>query len=171
MEFNNLEIVLIPVDQITPYEGNARKHTPKDVEQIRASIEADGFNDPLAVWGERNVIVEGHGRLMAAKALGLKVLPCIRLDHLTDEQRREYAIRHNRSAEFSTWDFELLAEEIARLEAEGMDLSSLEFRLDREEETPMVLGGSGAVEYGEEDFGDDRFECECPVCGFRFNEK
>ena len=171
MEFNDLSIVLIPVDQITPYEGNARRHTQKDVDQIMASIEADGFNDPLAVWGEKNVIIEGHGRLMAAKALGMNVLPCIRLDHLTDEQRKEYAIRHNRSAEFSTWDFRLLAEEIADLEAEGMDLSGLDFRLDRGEETPMVLDGSGAIEYGEEAFGDDKFKCECPVCGFRFNEK
>lgn len=166
-----LKIVMIPIEQLTPYENNTRKHTQKDVEQIKASILADGFNDPVGVWGEKNVIVEGHGRVMACKELGYKEVPCIRLDHLTDEQRKEYAIRHNRSAEFSTWDFTMLAEEIADLEAQGMDLSGLDFRLDRGEETPMVLDGSGAVEYGEEAFGNDTFKCECPVCGFRFNEK
>ena len=167
----DLKIVMIPIDQLTPYANNARKHTQKDVEQIKASILADGFNDPIGVWGEHNVIVEGHGRALACKELGYEKVACIRLDHLTDEQRKEYAIRHNRSAEFSTWDFQILAEEIAQLEMEGMDLSGLEFRLDRGEETPMILDGSGAIEYGEEAFGDDKFQCECPVCGFRFNEK
>lgn len=166
-----LKVVMIPIEQLTPYENNTRKHAQKDVDQIKASILADGFNDPVGVWGEKNVIVEGHGRVMACKELGYKEVPCIRLDHLTDEQRKEYAIRHNRSAEFSTWDFTMLAEEIADLEAQGMDLSGLDFRLDRGEETPMVLDGSGAIEYGEEAFGDDKFQCECLVCGFRFNEK
>lgn len=167
----DLRIEMIPIDQITPYEGNTRKHTQKDVEQIKASILADGFNDPVGVWGEKNVVVEGHGRLMACRELGYTEIPCIRLDHLTDEQRREYAIRHNRAAEFSTWDFEMLAREIADLEEEGMDLSGLDFRLDRENEEYVPPDGSGAIEYGEEAFGDDRFECECPVCGFRFNER
>lgn len=168
---NDLKIVMIPIGKLTPYANNARKHTQKDVDQIKASILADGFNDPIGVWGEHNIIVEGHGRALACKELGYEKVPCIRLDHLTDEQRKEYAIRHNRSAEFSTWDFEILAEEIAQLEMEGVNLSGLEFRLDRGEETPMILDGSGAIEYGEEAFGDDTFNCECPVCGFRFNEK
>ena len=168
---DELRIVVLPVDALTPYEGNTRKHTQKDIDQIKESILADGFNDPIGVWSEKNVIVEGHGRWMACKELGYKNVPCIRLDFLTDEQRKEYAIRHNRSAEFSTWDFKLLAEEIADLEAQGIDMSGLDFRLDSSEDTPMVLGGSGAVEYGEEAFGDDKFQCECPVCGFRFNEK
>lgn len=167
----DLKIVMIPIDQLTPYANNTRKHTQKDIDAIKAAILADGYGDPIGVWGEKNVIVEGHGRVMACKQLGITEMPCIRLDHLTDEQRKEYAIRHNRSAEFSTWDFKLLAEEIEKLEAEGMDLSGLDFRLDRDEETPMILDGSGAIEYGEEAFGDDKFTCECPVCGFRFNEK
>ena len=167
----DLRIEMIPIDQLTPYENNTRKHTQKDIDQIKAAILTDGYGDPIGVWGDKNIIVEGHGRVMACKQLGYRKIPCIRLDHLTDEQRKEYAIRHNRSAEFSTWDFKLLAEEIADLEADGMDLSGLEFRLDRGEETPMILDGSGAIEYGEEAFGDDKFQCTCPVCGFRFNEK
>ena len=158
----DLKIVMIPIDQLTPYANNTRKHTQKDIDAIKAAILADGYGDPIGVWGEKNVIVEGHGRVMACKQLGITEMPCIRLDHLTDEQRKEYAIRHNRSAEFSTWDFQLLAEEIAKLEEEGMDLSGLDFRSS---------DLSGAIEYGEEAFGDDKFQCECPVCGFRFNEK
>lgn len=123
----SLEIVYLPPGDLTPYEGNTRKHAPEDVEQIKASIEADGFNDPIGIWGEKNLIVEGHGRQIAALELGLPAVPCIRLDHLTDTQRRDYAIRHNRTAELSGWDFSKLEEEIARLEIEGVDLSGLNF--------------------------------------------
>ncbi len=120
-----LEIVYLRPEELTPYEGNARKHAPEDVAQIKESIEADGFNDPIGVWGEKNVIVEGHGRLIAAKEMGLEKVPCIRLDHLTDTQRRDYAIRHNRTAELSAWDFGKLEEEIAALEIEGSDIRGL----------------------------------------------
>ena len=110
-----LQITYIPVDQLTPYERNARKHTPTDVEKIKASIQKFGFDDPIGIWGKKNIIVEGHGRLIAAKELGYEKVPCIRLDHLTDEQRRAYALAHNKTAELSTWDF-------GKLEAELMDL-------------------------------------------------
>lgn len=111
-----LEIVYIPVDKITPYERNARRHTPQDVDKIKASIQKFGFDDPIGVWGPKNIIVEGHGRLIAAKELGYEKVPCIRLDHLTDEQRRAYALAHNKTAELSTWDF-------GKLEMELNDLS------------------------------------------------
>lgn len=117
-------------DELTPYENNTRRHNPEDIEQIKDSICKDGFNDPIGVWGEENVIVEGHGRLLAAKEIGLDKVPCIRLDHMTDTQRRDYAIRHNRTAELSAWDFGKLEEEIARLEIEGVDLSGLNFDID-----------------------------------------
>lgn len=125
-----LEIVYLSPDELTPYEGNARRHAPDDIEQIKESIAADGFNDPIGIWGEDNIIVEGHGRQIAAKEMGLKLVPCIRLDHLTDTQRRDYAIRHNRTTELSNWDFSKLEEEIAQLEIEGVDLSGLKFDLD-----------------------------------------
>lgn len=67
-------------------------------------------------------MVEGHGRLLAAKRLGMTVVPCIRLDHLTDEQRREYAIMHNKSAEQSAWDFDLLSEELADLDLDDFEI-------------------------------------------------
>jgi len=128
--FMELQVVYLSPDELTPYEGNTRKHAPDDIEQIKQSIQADGFNDPIGIWGEKNLIVEGHGRQIAAKELGLDKVPCIRLDHLTDTQRRDYAIRHNRTAELSAWDFGKLEEEIARLEIEGVDLSGLKFTFD-----------------------------------------
>ena len=122
-----LQIVYLSPDELTPYEGNTRKHAPDDIDQIKESILADGFLDPIGVWGDKNLIVEGHGRQIAAKELGLEKVPCIRLDHLTDTQRRDYAIRHNRTAELSGWDFGKLEEEVAQLEIEGIDLSGLKF--------------------------------------------
>ena len=127
---DGLEIVYLSPDELKPYENNTRRHSPDDIEAIKDSIDHVGFLDPIAVWGEKNIIVEGHGRLLAAKEIGLDKVPCIRLDHLTDTQRRDYAIRHNRTAELSAWDFGKLEEEIARLEIEGVDLSGLNFDLD-----------------------------------------
>lgn len=119
---NRLNVEYIPVGQLKPYEKNARKHEEYDVGQIAESIERYGFNDPIGIWGKDNIIVEGHGRLLAAKKLGLKEVPCIRLDDLTDKQRREYAILHNKTAELSSWDFDLLAEDIDGLDFSGFDV-------------------------------------------------
>ena len=107
-----LQIEFLPVAELKQYKNNARKHGKTDVAAIAASIREFGFNDPIGIWGD-NVIVEGHGRLMAAIELGLDTVPCIRLDHLTDEQRRAYALAHNRTAELSEWDFDIQAAELA----------------------------------------------------------
>ena len=126
----DLEIVYLPVTSLKPYEKNARRHSPNDIEGIKTSIQRVGFLDPIGIWGKDNVIVEGHGRLIAAKELGLDMVPCIRLDHLTDEQRRDYAIRHNRTQELSSWDFDKLNEEIAALMIAGADMSDLKFAVE-----------------------------------------
>ena len=123
----DLKIVYLSPHDLTPYEGNARKHTHSDVEQIAESIRVDGFNDPIGIWGDNNLIVEGHGRQIAAIELGMEKVPCIRLDHLTDTQRRDYAIRHNRTAELSEWDEAKRKLELAALELEDIDFSGLRF--------------------------------------------
>ena len=120
-----LQIVYLSPHDLTPYERNARKHTHTDVEQIAESIRVDGFNDPIGVWGDNNLIVEGHGRQIAAIELGMKKVPCIRLDHLTDAQRRDYAIRHNRTAELSGWDWAQVEKECEALDLEGFDTGDL----------------------------------------------
>ncbi|MBQ1790085.1 MAG: ParB N-terminal domain-containing protein, partial [Oscillospiraceae bacterium] len=146
---------------------NARKHADEDLATIRASVKEFGFRDPIAVWGPNNIIVEGHGRQIVAQEMGLKTVPVIRLDDMTDEQRRAYALVHNKTAEMSGWDFTELEAELAELE---MDFDMSEFGFD-----DIQVGvsehytGQGATEYNEEDFGDDKFKCECPRCGFKFN--
>lgn len=125
-----LKIVYLKPEELTPYENNTRKHNPDDIDGIKKSILDTGFNDPIGIWGDKNLIVEGHGRQIAALELGLEKVPCIRLDHMTEAQRKEYAIRHNRSAEMSAWDFTALEEELAALEIEGVDMKDLNFTFE-----------------------------------------
>lgn len=124
-----LKIEYIRLTKLKAYEKNARKHETKDVAAIKASIEQFGFDDPIGVWGDDNTIVEGHGRLLAAKELGMDKVPCIRLDHLTDEQRRAYALAHNKTAELSQWLDDVLREELTAL-SDDMDMGLFGFDAD-----------------------------------------
>ena len=119
---DNIKIEYLPIKDLKPYERNQRKHADYDISQIMVSIQKYGFNDPIGIWSDKNIIVEGHGRLAAAKKLHMKEVPVIRLDHLTDEQRKEYAIIHNKTAELSEWDFDLLAEDVPTLDFSDFDI-------------------------------------------------
>lgn len=134
---DDLKIVYLGVDELTPYEHNTRKHERTDIDAIKESIRQTGFNDPIGVWGEQNLIVEGHGRLIAAKELGLNRVPCIRLDHMTEEERRKYAILHNRTAELSKWEETILNLEISSLDFGDFDLG---FDFDSDSEEPKEAG-------------------------------
>lgn len=91
-----MEIIRIPIDELTPDPQNAKNHPDWQVDQIVASIEQFGNLDPIGVWGDQNLIVEGHGRFEALKVLGYQEAECIRLDWLTEEERRAYALAHNK---------------------------------------------------------------------------
>lgn len=136
-----LKIENISINKLMPYENNARKHTEEDVQTIINSIQEFGFNDPVGVWGENNIIVEGHGRFLAAKKLGIKEIPCIRLDELSDEQRKAYALAHNKTAEMSTWDFEKLEQELKELNSMELDFEMSDFGFDDilEDEEPTSI--------------------------------
>lgn len=129
-----LKIEYLPIKALKPYEKNTRKHQKKDIDNIARSIEKFGMNDPIGIWKD-NIIVEGHGRMLACKQLGMTEVPCVRLDHLTDEQRREYAIAHNATAELSIWDKDFLAEELASLDLSNFDFSFLD---DEKKENPYT---------------------------------
>lgn len=116
-----MQIETVNINSLTPYEKNAKLHPRDQIEQIKKSIEMYGNNDPIAVWGDRNIIVEGHGRYTALRELGYKTVDIIRLDHLTDEQRREYMLVHNQTTMNSGWDLDLLAGELEDLDFGGFD--------------------------------------------------
>ena len=109
-----MEIVKIKINDLKPYSKNAKKHPKKQIECIKQSIKQFGFNDPIGIWKD-NMVIEGHGRLQALKELGYEEVECIRLNHLTDDERRAYTLAHNKVSEKAEWDFELLNEEIDEL--------------------------------------------------------
>lgn len=111
-----MKICRLSVSDLTPYDKNAKIHTPEQIEQIKASIEQFGMNDPIGVWGDKNIIVEGHGRLMALKELGHTEVDCIRLDHLTDDERKAYTLAHNKLTLNTDFDFDLLQSELDAIE-------------------------------------------------------
>jgi hypothetical protein len=131
-----LKIEYISVNDLKPYEKNNKKHEDFDIGEIAKSISKYEMIDPVGIWGKNNTIVEGHGRVLACKQLSIDKVPCIRLDHLTDEQRREYAIVHNKSSELALYDFDNLADELAEL-----DLSDFEFDfgIDTDEEETEIV--------------------------------
>lgn len=153
---NNLQVEYLSLDKIKPYERNAKMHPREQVEQIKKSIEEFGFNDPLALWhGE---IVEGHGRYLAALDLGLEQVPVIRLDELTDEQRRAYALVHNKLTMNSDFDFDLLdleLDDIADIDMEkfgfelGEDFDESDLDDEKKKENVIVSINCGDVRYYE----------------------
>lgn len=134
-----LEIAYVPVGQLTPYKNNAKLHPQEQIDQIKASINEFGMVDPIAVWGENNIIVEGHGRLLACQQLGIETVPIIRLDNLTEDQRKAYTVAHNQLTMNSGFDNNMLAVE---LESIDLDMSAFgfdEFALDQNFGTDFEL--------------------------------
>src|SRR5271168_1298849 len=121
---NRIELWLI--DKLIPYERNARTHSDAQIAQIAASIAKFGFVNPILVDTKAGVIA-GHGRLLAARKLGLKEVPVIVLDHLTDAEKRAYIIADNQLALNAGWDEELLRAELAELQQEGLNLDLIGF--------------------------------------------
>lgn len=130
-----LVIEYLPIDTLKPYEKNAKIHTEEQVEQIKKSIQEFGMNDPVAIWGENNTIIEGHGRLIACKQLGFEEVPVIRLDGLTDDQRKAYTLIHNKLTMNTDFDVDILNEELAEI---NIDMSDYGFDLG---EINIDLGG------------------------------
>ena len=128
----DLKIIKLNIDDLKPYAKNAKKHPVEQVKRIAKSIKDFGMCDPVGVWGEDNIVVEGHGRIEACKLLGITEIPCIRLDHLNDEERRAYVHAHNKTAE-SEWDYDILDEEFDDLK--GFDFESYGFEFEEETET------------------------------------
>lgn len=121
-----LKIEYLKPTELKTYAGNAKTHPEKQIEQIKESIKQFGMNDPIAIWKD-NEIIEGHGRLQACLELGLDKVPVIRLDELTDEQRRAYGLAHNKLTMNSGFDTDLL-----NIELDGIteiDMSDFGFDL------------------------------------------
>ena len=141
-----LAITYLPLDRLNPDPRNARVHSRKQIRQIAASIETFGFNVPILVDVDCNIIA-GHGRVLASRHLGWTEVPAIPIEHLTEAQKRAFMIADNRLTETSVWDDKLLAEQLRELavldldfdlEATGFDMGEIDLRIESlsgEEET------------------------------------
>lgn len=139
----SLRIEYIPIEDIKPYENNAKLHPQEQIQQIKNSILEFGFDDPIAIWKD-NIIIEGHGRLIAAQELGYKEIPVIRLDDLTDEQRRAYTLVHNKLTMNSGFDIEMLNIELGGIDR--IDMSDFGFEFE------PSFGDGAPAEVAEDDF-------------------
>lgn len=119
---NSLNIEMIATELLIPYAKNSRTHSDEQVAQVAASIKEFGFTNPILI-DSQNAIIAGHGRLKASQRLGLSEVPCIRLEHLTESQKRAYVIADNKLALNAGWDDELLALELGDLKDDGFDIS------------------------------------------------
>lgn len=126
-----MQIKMVPIANIIPYENNPRKNTDA-VQYVKNSIKEFGFRIPMVLDAE-NVIVCGHTRFLAAQELGMKEVPCTYADDLTEEQIKAFRLADNKTAEMSAWDFEKLELELSELP--GIDMSDFGFELDFEEKT------------------------------------
>lgn len=137
-----LKIEYVDIDTIKPYKNNAKKHPREQIDQIKKSIQEFGNNDPIAVWN--NEIVEGHGRYLALQELGEGNIPIIRLDELTDEQRKAYTLVHNKLTMNSDFDFNILDSEIAEI-----DIDMSEFGFDSIDVDSDMFGTDFSLPDGE----------------------
>jgi ParB family chromosome partitioning protein len=124
-----MKIENLPTISLVPYARNAKLHSPEQIAKIARSISEFGFNNPVLVdAADPPGIIAGHGRVLAAKSLGLKSVPCVRLAHLTEAQKRAYILADNRLAEIGGgWDEEMVKLDLADLAALEIDVFALGF--------------------------------------------
>jgi ParB-like chromosome segregation protein Spo0J len=149
----NLSIETLSLSSLKPWPRNARTHSKRQLKQIADSITQFGFTNPVLVDRD-NTILAGHGRVAAAKLLELTEVPCVRLEHMTEAQKRAYVLADNKLALNAGWDEEFLAEELEAILGgdEGFDVSITGFSLA---EVDSLIEGKSIVEDGDpaDDFG------------------
>jgi ParB-like chromosome segregation protein Spo0J len=157
-----------PIDKLIPYARNSRTHSEDQIAQIAASIKEFGFTNPVLIDGGGGIIA-GHGRVLAARKLDITKVPCIKLEHLTDTQKRAYVIADNKLALSAGWDYEMLRIEIQELEDK--------FQLDIVGFSTFEIGdilGLNEMEQkpttGEINPNEFNMDHKCPKCGFEFDE-
>ncbi len=161
------QIERVPLEALVPYARNSRTHSEAQVAQIAASIREFGFTNPVLIDADGGIIA-GHGRVMAARKLGLKDVPCLRLGYLSETQRRAYVIADNKLALNAGWDAEALQVELADLNGAGFNMDLLGFGVD---DLAEAMGMGGDFEPGSiEDQGrlDQKKPVTCPNCGHEF---
>lgn len=124
---NRLHIETVDINNLIPYANNAKKHPQKQIDKIKKSIKEFGFNDPIAI-DENNMIIEGHGRYEALKQLNYENVECIRLNNLSEEQKKAYILIHNKLNMDTGFDSKLVNEELFSIDS--INMSDFDFKID-----------------------------------------
>lgn len=162
-----MKLERLKLSEITPYGNNPRKNDGA-VNAVAESIRQCSYITPVIV-DEDHVIIAGHTRYKALKALGMDDAECLVCEGLTGEQKKKYRFLDNKTGEKAAWDLMKLETELEGLDLEGFDFFGMA------EDLPVDGGGgpdkelAGTTEFDAEVFGDEKFRYECPNCGFRFN--
>jgi len=159
------QIEHIDIKKLIPYARNSRTHSDIQVSQIAASIKEFGFTNPVLITDECDIIA-GHGRVLAAKKLGYDKVPCIKLDYLTETQRRALVIVDNSIALKSDWNYDMLSVEIDELNDQKFDVSLLAFT--NEELSELVGSPEDPVDNELKADEKETETCICPKCHFEF---
>ena len=184
MSTDTHQVTMRPLDAVKPYASNPRFNEAA-IERVAELIREYGFTQPILLDPD-NVIIAGHSRYLAARQVGLEQVPTITLSHLTPEQVRAYRIADNRSAEYSTWNWLVLGDELTELSRAGVDLSTTAFPDSQIEQILESLEtytpGSSQVNASETAMADaaarlaavanpqgSRHDVECPKCGHPFS--
>lgn len=173
-----MRLEVLKLADIVPYGNNPRKNDGA-VNAVAESIRQCSYVAPIIV-DEGNVIIAGHTRYKALKALGVEEAQCLVCEGLSEEQRRKYRYLDNKTGEKATWDLLKLEVELEGLDLEGFDFFGMaeELPVDGAGAGDGAGGGTdsgadreitGSTEYDAEVFGDEEFKYQCPACGFRFN--
>jgi ParB-like chromosome segregation protein Spo0J len=164
----NLKVEQKAVADLLPYISNSRTHSDAQVAQIAASIKEFGWTSPILVNGD-NTIIAGHGRLLAARKLGMEEVPAIILDHLTKAQQRALVIADNQLALNAGWDMDMLKAEIQDLKLDDFDISILGFDASAlDKMLDDAIPQEAPDEFKEVD--EEALGHSCPKCGFEFND-
>lgn len=167
-----MQIIRVKLEDLTPYANNTKKHTPEQIEQIKNSIQAFGNNDPLGIAGDNNTIIEGHGRYLALKELGFSEAYCIRLDHLTEKERKAYAIAHNKINMNTGFDNDMLTVEFDSLQDIDFDLELTGFEDWEIEHLLNPVSDEDLQDFfvEKEDKPKKPKKIVCPHCGEEFEQ-
>lgn len=157
----------IATAELIPYARNARTHSEQQVAQIAGSIQEFGFCNPVLI-DATNGIIAGHGRVMAAQLLKMESVPCLRLSHLTDAQKRAYVLADNRIALSSGWDEAILANELSDLHAEEFDMALLGFDADELDRLLNIVPEFAPGAEDEQGKLDEKKKVTCPECQHEF---
>jgi ParB-like chromosome segregation protein Spo0J len=165
------QIEYISTEELIPYARNSRTHSDEQIAQICGSIKEFGFTNPVLIDAD-GLIIAGHGRTMAAQRLNMKEVPCLRLTHLTDAQKKAYVIADNKLALNAGWDEEMLALELGEINELNFDITKTGFSDD---EISLLLGDVNFDAGDESDQGQlDQLDpkiMKCPHCKKEFDAR